>query len=161
MLAHAEIESYIENAVTITANAAYDKWESRRLVTEPIVSMLAYSEGILPKIPGEIDRKGPPDLQVRLQNSRNHLTHYVFEENHGIKEEHILRLLFPVGIREMNIDPTWLGTINSFGSSRGESAHRSSRVTSPPDPQGELSTVSQIIEGLEGIDEILLSFRMK
>lgn len=49
LLAHAEIESYLETVVINTANTAYDNWVKNRLITQPLVSMLAYSEGIMPK----------------------------------------------------------------------------------------------------------------
>ena len=159
LLTHAEIEWYLEQVVFETANKAYDIWSTRGLITEPIVAMLAYHEGQTSTIPETLSGAGPPDLQNRIQKSRDYINTYARVRNNGIRERQILRLLLPVGIKEADIDPVWLSTTDSFGHNRGESAHRSNKVTNPPDPQNELTTVMQVVDGLLNIDELLLSYR--
>ena len=88
------------------------------------------------------------------------MTRYANDENHGIRERNILRLLLPIGINEYDIDTTWLSTTDSFSQDRGESAHRSNRVANPLDPKTEHDRVGQILEGLMAIDHRLLKFRI-
>ena len=159
LLAHAEIESYLEQVSFETANKAYDAWQVRGLITQPLVSMVAYTESTLGKVPQTKPVTGPSDLQTRIEKSRNSLTKYSRSGNNGIRESNILRLLLPVGIRETDIDSTWLSTIDSFGKERGDTAHNSGRVSQPPDPKNEFDKVTQIVNGLVGIDQKLLTFR--
>ena len=159
LLAHAEIESYLELVSFETANKAYDAWQSRGIITEPLISMVAFTETPLGKVPETKPGTGKADLQTRIEKSRNSLTKYSRAQNNGIRERNILRLLLPVGIREADLDSIWLSTIDSFGKDRGETAHKSNRVSNPPDPKNEFDKVDQIVKGLTGIDRKLLAFR--
>ncbi|MFM6279608.1 MAG: hypothetical protein ACKN9K_14830, partial [Dolichospermum sp.] len=38
----------------------------------------------------------------------------VISQNHGVKEDHILSLLLPIGIDSDDLDPAWLATMNTF-----------------------------------------------
>jgi hypothetical protein len=69
--------------------------------------------------------------------------------------DHLLRLLLPVGVQEHELDRTWLATIDSFGSVRGDTAHQAMRTQQPPDPANELAIVRQIVTGLRQLDELL------
>ena len=164
LLAHAEIEWYLEEIVVETANWAFDNWRRnnwrrRGLITEPLLAMLTYVDGHLglpPRIrPSGSDR----DLHKRVEIARNRLNSYAKGNNNGIREENVLRLLLSVGISEVDIDQTWLATTNSFGQRRGEIAHSSRQIYSPPNPEDELNTVNLIIDGLSDIDDKLKGFR--
>ena len=159
LLAHAEIESYLELVSFETANKAYDAWQARGIITEPLISLVAYTETPLGKVPEARPGTGQADLQTRIEKSKNSLNRYSKDRNNGMRERNILRLLLPVGIREADIDPTWLSTIDSFGKDRGETAHHSNRVSHPPDPKNEFDKVTQIVNGLTDIDRKLLAFR--
>ena len=159
LLVHAEIESYLELISFKTANKAYDAWQAQGIVTVPLISMLAYTETALGKVPEIKPDTAKTDLQTRIEKSRNSLTSYSQARNNGIRERDILRLLLPVGIREADLDSIWLSTIDSFGKDRGETAHQSNRVSNPPDPKNEFDKVEQIVKGLTGIDSKLLAFR--
>ena len=159
LLAHAEIEWYLEEIVVETANWAFDNWQQRGLVTEPLVAMLTYVDGDL-GLPPKIRPSGSNrDLDKRLETAKNRLNAYAKGNNNGIREENILRLLLSVGISEVDIDQTWLATTNSFGQRRGEIAHSSKQIYSPPNPEDELNTVNQIVNGLLDIDDKLRRFR--
>ena len=159
LLAHAEIESYLEKIVSDTANEAYNIWENKGLITDPLIAMLAYSDNGPRPVPTSKPTDGPRDLRDRVKKAKNALTRYVNVENHGIRERNILRLLLPIGISEFEIETDWLSTIDSFGQDRGVSAHGSNRVANPPDPKTEHDRVGQILEGLMAIDHRLLKFR--
>ena len=159
LLAHAEIESYLEDVVFDTANEAFRAWTDHGVTTMPLVAMVAYVERHLGQVPTGFNIERETDLTVRVKKSRDSFNTYTKTRNHGIRERDILRLLLPVGIAVKDIDPTWLATTNSFGSDRGVTAHRSKQVYSPPDPKNEYDIVTQIIEGLSDIDERLLELR--
>ncbi|WP_380171106.1 hypothetical protein ACFEMC_19220 [Kineococcus sp. DHX-1] len=45
------------------------------------------------------------------------------DENQGIKQNNLFSLLLPLGFNENDFDTVWLGSMNSFGSGRGDTAH--------------------------------------
>ncbi len=67
--------------------------------------------------------------------------------------DNILRMLLPLGIQTPDIDPARLSTIDSFGNSRGETAHTSMKIQTQPDPQAELRTVSDVVTGPQIIEK--------
>ena len=159
LLVHAEIEWYLEEVAVETANKAFDDWRQRGLVTKLLLAMVAHTDANLGGVP-QLNSTGElHDLESRIEKSRNQFNTYAKSRNHGIREEHILRLLLPVGISESDIDQTWLSTTNSFGRSRGEIAHASKHVYNPPDPKNESEIVNQILDGLSDIDVRLLELR--
>ena len=159
LLAHAEIEWYLEEIVFETANNAFDDWQQRGLITLPLLALVAYVDVHLEGIIQPRKSGTQLDLESRIEESRNRFNTYAKSRNHGIKEKHILRLLLPVGIRETDIDQTWLSTTNSFGRTRGQAAHVSSQIYNPPDPKNEYEIVNQILRGLLDIDIKLVKLR--
>ena len=159
VLAHAEIEWYLEEIVVDTANKAFEAWKQHGRITKPLVAMVAYSNARLTAVPKSKSLRNAPTLACRIEKSRNELTRHGKSRNHGIREKNILGLLLPVGIGVSEIDPTWLSTTDSFGQVRGETAHLSNRVYHPPDPKNEFDIVSQVVEGLSKIDERLVELQ--
>ena len=159
LLAHAEIEAYLEEVVLETANKAFDAWRQRGVITQPLMSLVAYVELNLGEVPQTKQSGSPRDLNSRIERSKNSFNTYVKSRNHGITERNILRLLLPVGINEFDIDSVWLATTDSFGQSRGLTAHLSNQVYNPPDPRNEYEIVRQILKGLSDVDAQLLYFR--
>ncbi len=156
LLAHAEIESYLEDVVKEAANVAFEMWRTGAGISSSLVAMIAFVDENLGAVPETKDLTGERELTKRIRLSRDKFNKYAFARNHGITERDVLKLLLPVGISEKDIDSTWLATIDSFGQSRGRTAHRSKRVDQPPDPRNEYEIVSQIIDGLMVIDQELL-----
>ena len=82
----------------------------------------------------------------------------VIKENHGVKEANLLALLLPIGISTDDLDPIFLATMNSFGEQRGRFAHSSAatyQTQQPPDPQNELSNITQILSYISDIDQLI------
>ena len=159
LLAHAEVEWYLEEVVLETANKAFDVWQQRGLITEPLIAMVAYIGTNLEDVPQTKPSGASRDLDSRIEKCKNYFNTYAKSRNHGITERNLLRLLLPIGINESEIDSTWLSTTSSFGQSRGETAHSSNHVYHPPDPKNEFDIVTQILRGLVHIDLKLLRFR--
>ncbi len=73
----------------------------------------------------------------------------VIDQNHGIKETNLLKLLLPIGIDSDDLDKVWLANMNTFGKERGEIAHSSGiKTKKTPNPADELERVKQIIQEL-------------
>ena len=81
-----------------------------------------------------------------------HFKAEVNQGNHGIKERNVIRMCFPVGIEPADLDPTFMNTLNSYGASRGATAHQSFKAQQPIDPVTEVAVVSGLVTELEKLD---------
>jgi hypothetical protein len=157
LLAHAEVESYLEDRARTVAATAYSKWQVDHRPRSVLISLLAFHL--------QQEELSAQKLKEVLSGVRQHTEDSVksatqaynkmLSNNNGIKEENVLRILLPLGIEAGDIDSTWLRTIHDFGKQRGETAHTSIRTQQPPDPESELRIVSDIVGGLKNIDQQL------
>ena len=156
LLAHAEIEACLEDLGIDTVNTAYSAWTEDGRPRTTLVSLLSFGSK---KFDTPESLESTLTLRERMNEIRNEYVNWVRNQNHGVREKNVLRILLPAGIREHEIDTTWLATIDSFGSARGSTAHNAGRPLNPPDPARELQTVRQIVKGLEPIDRRLTELR--
>lgn len=165
VLAHAEIEAYLEDRVLEAARYAIKDWKDKGKVHRILLSLLAFCGHTMELPPTTLNPKKPsktiPEEKLKLEKkldlASNAFTRCI-KENHGLKEANILALLLPIGIDSDELDPAWLSTMNTFGEKRGVAAHMSStsyKVAQPPNPKIEFDTVNEIIEGLKNIDELI------
>lgn len=166
VLAHAEIEAYLEDRVTELYRTAISAFQTNGTVSKVLASMLAFSGLTFEAPPDTISASQPTQaakwdekikLSKKLSKAGNAFS-YAISSNNGIKEKNILSLLLPVGVESDEIDSLWLSTINSFGTERGLVAHSSQasyRTIQLPDPASELSRVNDLLRGLKDIDVIL------
>lgn len=158
LLAHAEIEACVEDLVRDLVAGAYAAWELDRRPRTCLIALGSFYDGKFPAtpdaLPATLGRATPGFMKDRLETARNAYTRSV-QQNNGVKEKDLLRLLLPVGIQDYQLDRTWLATIDSFGSARGETAHRAVKTQQPPDPKKELQIVRQVVAGLRQVDELL------
>ena len=157
LLAHAEVESYLEDRAREVAMSAYNKWQINHRPRSVLISLLAFhlqQDGLSAQKMKEVlaGARQHTDDSVK---SANQAYNKMLSDNNGIKEENILRILLPLGIEATDIDSVWLTTIHDFGKQRGETAHTSIRTQQPPDPQSEFRIVSDIVVGLKKIDQKL------
>ena len=164
LLAHAEIEGFLEDRAKELAKIALAGWRTSRRPSTTLVALMAFSG---------LDHRPPPptlsppqpskakswpqevDLDERVAAAVTAFNRRM-SQNHGIKEENLLRILMPIGLGTDDIDQTLLAELNSLGSDRGATAHSSGQhVTTIPDPKNELERVRRILEGLEGVDTTL------
>lgn len=157
LLAHAEVESYLEDRARATATSAYNKWQVDHRPCSVLISLLAFhlqQEGLSTQKLKEVlagVRQHTDDSVKSATQAYNKM----LSDNNGIREENVLRILLPLGIESVDIDSVWLRTIHDFGKQRGETAHTSIRTQQPPDPESELRVVSDIVVGLRKIDKKL------
>jgi hypothetical protein len=157
LLTHAEIESYLEDRVRDIAIQAVKRWDTKGEFGIVLLSLLAFH--LRQRVANTSDLKDEYSgkkarLEEGIKQANNSFIGAV-ERNHGIREEDILKLLFPIGIKPSQIDATWLSTIDTFGTARGTSAHSSVQTQQPIDPKTEDLTVTTIMAGLKQIDEAL------
>lgn len=164
VLAHAEIEAYLEERVRSIAQDAVSKWKKTGQANRIILGLVAFSGKNMETPPTTLSPPHENQKKAWLEkielnqkiNSAVDAFSYALIKNHGIKEANILRLLIPIGISPDTLDSTWLADMNSFGEMRGEAAHlspASPSVTNIPHPVEELATVKRLLAGLAEVDE--------
>jgi len=150
VLAHAEIETFCEEIAIRRVNLSKAKYD-RANVLGPVLRKLVFYH-VAKKGRSWQDILNPPSAII---NSACIAYTRVVRDNHGIKRKNLENILFPIGIHDAHLNPTWLAQMDSFGVKRGELAHRSSRAQQPPDPLSQLSAVQHLIPGLLDLDQQL------
>ncbi|WP_425264309.1 HEPN domain-containing protein [Streptomyces bungoensis] len=157
VLCHAEIEAYLEAMCLEVLRKAEDRWRQSASAGSCIAALLLYNDKKV--TPPKSLARQPPAEAIDIIITKAIKKHRTFtqEENHGIKEANLLRLLLPIGFQESDFDSlsTWLATMNTFGVARGRVAHQSAnRVSNPPDPLIARNQVSDVINGLASLEPI-------
>jgi len=157
LLVHAEIEAYLEDRARAIANESVKRWVADGKPKPVILGLLSFHL--------KQDRVTHQDLKEEYTGSKarvadaihsaNQSYNQVLSQNNGVREDSVLKILLPIGVRPSDLDQTWLNTIDSFGMARGEIAHTSIKTQQPLDPLSEKKTVEQILGGLKNIDEVL------
>ena len=163
VFAHSEIESYLEYRVWDTVQTAKNIWDKQGKAGRVLLCVIAFS--------GQ-EMENPPDTITPLKGNKNvsldklkitkkidiviRCFKSVIDQNHGIKETNLLKLLLPIGIDSDDLDKVWLANMNTFGEERGEIAHSSGiKTKKTPNPADELERVKQIIQELEKVDQLI------
>lgn len=161
LMAHAEVEDFVESRVEQIATSASRAFDKEGIVSRALLAIASFTEVALGAPPSTLEPEQPtqkkewPTRLLLAERAKKYVSDFVrtVKGNHGIKEENLLSLVLPVGVPADALDPTWLAHCSSFGSDRGDAAHRSSsRVSSVPNPEDERAKVSRILEGLATLD---------
>lgn len=161
LLAHAEIESFLEDRAREKAREALVRYRSDGKPRIVIWSLLSFQLVQTQLTEGQLKDHylGASDhfnnIATKAHNSFEHLLLH----NHGVREKNVLSMLLPVGFLRSQIDTTWLSTIDSFGSNRGATAHSAYKPTVLVDPATEKTTVGLIVAGLQRIDDVFARLR--
>ena len=156
VLAHAEFESFIEDRIIEVADKAVSDWKKCGVISTSLLAVLAYRESS-PPIPGSLNeaaakREKYPTLEARIDSARSDLHRYARNQNHGIKEKNLLRMLLPIGFQETDIDSEWLSATETWATARGDAAHKTAKMQVQPDPHNELKTVRVVLNGFRDLD---------
>ena len=162
VLAHAEVETYLETWAKDIARAAEHAWQTRARITKPLAFLLG-SLGERLKIPAALgvpraldSEQGMVEIAVRLFQKY----YKRVNDNHGIKEINVLGLFSPLGVPGSALGSTLLPNLDSYGDVRGEHAHWSAKaVTNILDPETEYVRVCRIVADLADFDRWLVSYR--
>jgi RiboL-PSP-HEPN len=148
VLVHAEIEAYCEDRGRKIARRAHQIWQRNGRHSAILMKLLKFHHVTTRKPWTPIDKS--PD---RIESAVNHYMSSI-DQNHGIREENLSKILFPIGIEPSGLDNVWLTTMDSFGISRGTVAHTSVKTQQPIDPQTEFLRIKkQILPGLKKLDK--------
>jgi RiboL-PSP-HEPN len=153
VLVHAEIEAFVEELASDVLASSHKRWTTTKRSGRCIAALMMYNDRrvLLPTALSKQKRDQTFDEMIRSAITAH--GRMIAKENHGIKEANLLRVLLPIGVFESDFDPIWLGTISSFGSSRGVVAHTSaSQVQTPPDPATTRAQVNDILVGLMDLE---------
>jgi hypothetical protein len=167
VLAHAEIESYLEEIVWEAVTKRVGDWQKTRKPNDLVICFLACYHGgweDLDEDPGS-EKLKPLSTKSRVKAALDSAEEVVklatnnywelIKRNHGVREKNLRLLLLPAGIRMADLDQTWISTLDSFGEQRGVAAHKSA-VQVNADPKSELDTINFIMTGLKQLDEMML-----
>lgn len=156
LLAHAEIEAFIEDRCREIANSTVKKFRLDRRPRAVLLNILSFH----PR-----EQLGKEKLKAIHGSKRNYCEEAVTEantaynkvlaKNQGIREDNILKMLLPLGLSPAVIDTTWLNTLDTFGVNRGNTAHTSVGTQQQIDPQDEWKTVESLLKGLEKLDDLM------
>jgi len=148
LLCHAEIENYIEELAITLLNEGMAYWNEHKLANYNIASLFINSD--------KIDK----NFDV-VQKSCQLFADFrkVIKNNHGIKEENIKKLFFPLGYLIDDFDTTFINNLSSFGVSRGLTAHTSagSQIQQALNFRDEKSKVQNIVAELVQFKNVLYS----
>ncbi len=164
ILAHAEIEFFIERMLLDIVDREFQRWRNSKKPSHVMICLIAASkvgwqdmeteELGLTRINPPLIKKDHTSIEEVIERAVEQYRKIV-KDNHGIMESNLKRLVMPVGIALSDLDSTWLADMNSFGGRRGSVAHTSRLgVTTPIDPQTEKGAVDNLLVGLEELDEL-------
>jgi hypothetical protein len=145
LLVHAEIESFIENVVLTVWTKCDTEWKNNKKVAPSLRFLTLFSTSKYDANDNQVSRD---DRITQILGSFKK----AISNNNGIKRKNILQLIVPLGIEYSVIDQTWLATIDSYGSSRGQVAHNSYSTLHPLDRDVELKNLNLVLKGIRVID---------
>lgn len=153
VLAHAELEHFLEVRSLAIANKAFDLLKQKSKPSRSMMHLLSNIVGTHNGLPSEL---GTKTSVLSIAGKVLAQYRHAIMTNNGIRTQNLLRLLLPIGLSESDLDVAWLSTTDGFGTKRGTAAH-SSFITYAIDPQDDFSTVQQIMNGLRDLDLMLNS----
>lgn len=149
LLAHAEIESYLEDVVRQIADKTLAKWQASNIGSKELISVLAALKND-PEI---------SDRQLSSLKTTEETVNYSFvlfkkriTKNNGIKEKDVKALMSPIGFDIEALIPELVPLLDSFGTKRGEVAHSTS-LKKEINPKDEVADVKNIHGYLEKLDQ--------
>lgn len=148
LLAHAEVEMFLERSCLSVLNTAHSQWLYDFRPRTALMAVLAFAR---PEPVPMAKARGQSSLLVAVDRARIAYGDGVYN-NHGVKESSVLSLVLPIGVRESELDGTWLIDMDTFGAQRGAVAHQSAAVQTPPDPRDTVDLVARVIVGLWRLD---------
>jgi hypothetical protein len=163
VLAHAELETYLEDRVLEVATTALQAWETHKFVSTVTFHLIGFSGKTveLSEVLFSTDQNRVKDwapkttIDHRFSKCVSEFYRRVQFENHGVKEKNIMGMFVPIGFNMAKCDALFLQMMSSFGEARGAVAHTSGKrhVQKAVDPRDEYANVLEILASLEPIDE--------
>lgn len=154
LLAHAEFEAYLEDwgsQLAQAAGAAFKQDAQPRTVVLNLVGFHSNEANPNEKRIKQLYGEKKEQIEAALDSAlRSYF--YAVNNNNGIRQTDVLRILIPIGFKVADISASLLATLDSFGVNRGSVAHTASSTQQQIDPKTEYDTVELIRKDLEIID---------
>lgn len=162
LLVHAEIEAFLEDITFEAARSGISEWVRTKRVNDCLFCLIvSYHSGFIvdsldeePPIPSEQRAKLKNSIKELVENAMKQYQQ-IHATNHGIKEENLLRLVLPVGVRKDDLDELWITNLNEFGKRRGDVAHKAVKAQQQIDPRSDLQDVQSLLAGLMKLDQLV------
>jgi hypothetical protein len=150
LLAHAEFEGFLEDACRYVMRLDVVQFQITGRASSRMLALCSAYKG--PVIGEEMTTDY--DAEQRLRDAVGLHTSAILKNN-GIKEANLAKLLQPLGVTTVDLDPVWVPNLNSFGSSRGDAAHNHVGSIVLPDPVQERADVTAVLAGFRDLDRLL------
>lgn len=157
VFAHAEIEAYFERIAYQICQDTLDIWNTRKKATKALIALMAH-ENL--NLSNELSINNYPDTDGNIAKCINLYQGTSLFKNNGIKKNNILPIILPLGLDKSLIDETWLNTMDSFGETRGNFAHKSASkshtfIRQQINPNDVYNDIEYIKSGIKMLDEHL------
>ena len=163
VLCHAAIEQYFEDRVIEVATTASRACLEHRVLSRSATSLVAFSTVDFSAPP---DTLSPPnenhasrwpevvDIRERVRKAASVFIADVKNQNHGIREKNLMRMLLPVGLERSEIDPAVVTELDEYGKTRGQFAHSNvkNHVTHRPNPKHEWEKAKYLSAAIRSFD---------
>lgn len=150
LLSHAALEVYFEDTCLHAANEAVNKYKNAGSITKSLLGLV--SSKVLRDVRTKSAKRLASDAVSNISVfSTEALTAYSkrVKDNNGIKGENIRALLVPVGVEPEIEEISAFNALNTFGTSRGDIAHKFLGIKT----QHTLSSVNSNLKTIrDGID---------
>lgn len=154
ILVHAELEEYVERRCRETVDSVVDSWNLDSLPRSTIISLIGFSKAGGPETVGNVKKLSRSRIQNIVASAKREYSHAI-NDNHGIKELNLLRLLLPVGIKESQLRSDFLADMDSLGVVRGSQAHQGIGARVSSNPVDDMGRVVRILLQLRKVDRML------
>lgn len=164
LLAHAEIEHFIEDIAWEAVKSKVADWKNNKKASDLLICFLAcyhagWGDETIEEVSGSTGTKHKKASEVSAESAieiARELYLKRIDQNHGVREENLRKILIPVGVRIGELSTTWLASMDSFGKDRGMVAHKRIGVQQAIDPRSEYDNIQALIIGLKELDEIVI-----
>jgi hypothetical protein len=154
LLMHSEIETFIEDRVTFAIAESVQKWNNQKLPTRCLFNLVVrwypwFEKERNPFVSPQSVQQIEDLVSTCARKARDEIS-----QNNGIKQAAFTRLAYSGGLLNDDLSGTLLASLESYGASRGDVAHKAvGRVSSLNDPRVEADDARQLVQLLEQFDE--------
>lgn len=165
LLAHAELEFYLESVVRNVITNAIKAWKTNNQPSNIIIAFLAAyhsawnnddlasNEDIIKLAKNRKNAKDSISEVIELAQTQ---FIKILKDNHGVKEKNLKSLILPTGIDISMLDSTWITDLDTFGALRGTVAHNTKALSSEINPRDEFLNVEKLLHGIYLIDFLIM-----
>ncbi len=149
LLAHAEVETYLENVVLGYVDRRVTEWLVGGSPSMCVVGLVKTAQRVVKS--ADTDQLSIQDVVLL---GKRQLSSYITTRNHGVRERQLSRLFIPIGLELAMLPSGFSQTMDAWGRRRGGYAHQGGFVAIPT-PKSEYDDARQIIDYLVKIDRKL------